>query len=709
MDTEVRSAKHISLKRSTRIVILCLIGVALNLLGDLLVRMMSIPLFLDSAGTILASVIGGYLPGVAVGFLTNIIKMIWDSASVYYGSLNVIIALIAALFARKGWLKKIPGMLGLVLVLPFVGGFLGSILTWFLYGFAGEGISVSFVRRLYESGSISPFFAQIIADFLIDLADKLVTVIFVMLVVKIMPEKLIDKLRFDGWQQKPLTGDTLKKALGIKVRRFSMKMKIPFVLALTLLLVGIAGTGIAYMTYRNSMIEEHENMGIGFSDLVAEAVDSGKVELYLSQGERALGYRETEKLLSSIRDCYPDIEYAYVYKIMEDGCHVVFDLDTDGVEGAEPGTVIPFDESFEPLVPALLAGQPIDPIVSNDTYGWLMSVYTPVYNSFGECVCYGCVDLSMESMTTAGYAFLAKQISLLAGFFLLILSAGIWMAQYNIVFPVNSISMVSEDFANSGGEEMRAIVEHIKTMDIHTGDEIEKLYMTFVQMTQNTVNYFDDIQNKADLIEQMQNALVFVLADMVEGRDQNTGQHVRKTAAYTKIILEELRKEGVYTDVLTDEYISSVVNSAPLHDIGKISVPDAVLNKPGKLDDNEFEIMKSHTTKGKEIIEKAIETVPESGYLSEARLLAAYHHEKWNGKGYPTGLEGENIPLCARVMAVADVFDALVSKRSYKEGFPFDKAMDIIKEGSGTHFDPKVVTAFVNLSDKVKEIADSFS
>ncbi len=708
MTTEVRQRKRIYLKRTTRILFLCLAGIALNLLGDLLVKITSIPLFLDSSGTILVSVIGGYLPGVVVGFLTNFIKMIWDTAAVYYGALNVIIALIAAFFARKGWLKKIPGMLGLVLILPFVGGFLGSILTWFLYGFAGEGISVSFVKRLYESGSISPFFAQVCADFLIDLADKLVTVLFVMIIVKLLPERLTEKFRFDGWQQKPLEGETYWKALRIRVRRFSMKMKIPCVLAITLLLVGIAGTMIAFMTYRNSIIEEHENMGIGFSELAAEAIDAGKIELYLSQGEKGLGYRETEKLLASIRDCHPNILYVYAYKIMEDGCHVVFDLDTGDVPGADPGTVIPFDESFEPLLPALLAGQPIDPIVSNDTFGWLLTVYTPVYNSFGECVCYAGVDLSMDGMVVTEYAFLAKQISLLASFFLLILSAGIWMAQFNIVFPVNSMTMISEEFAVSEGERMRAIVERIKEMDIHTGDEVEKLYKTLINMTQNTVDYLDDIRNKGDLIEQMQNALVFVLADVVEGRDENTGQHVKKTAAYTKIILEELRREGVYTDILTDEYITSVVNSAPLHDIGKICVPDAVLNKPAKLDDNEFEIMKSHTTKGKEIIEKAIATVPESGYLSEARLLAAYHHEKWNGKGYPSGLSGEDIPLCARVMAVADVFDALVSKRSYKDGFPFEKAMDIIKEGSGSHFDPKVVTAFVALSDQVKKIADSF-
>ena len=185
---------------------------------------------------------------------------------------------------------------------------------------------------------------------------------------------------------------------------------------------------------------------------------------------------------------------------------------------------------------------------------------------------------------------------------------------------------------------------------------------------------------------------------------------MRKTAAYADIILRELKREGVYADQLTDAFMQDVVNSAPLHDVGKIQVSDAILNKPGKLTDEEFEIMKTHTTAGAEIISRAIDMVSEenSGYLKEAMNLAHYHHEKWNGKGYPCALAGEDIPLSARIMAVADVFDALVSKRSYKDGFPFDKAMGIIIEGSGSHFDPKVVDAFVRAQDEVHRVMNTY-
>ena len=160
---------------------------------------------------------------------------------------------------------------------------------------------------------------------------------------------------------------------------------------------------------------------------------------------------------------------------------------------------------------------------------------------------------------------------------------------------------------------------------------------------------------------------------------------------------------------MTDSFIDNVINSAPLHDIGKIAVPDAILNKPGKLTKEEFDLMKTHTTAGGKIISSIIEMVPDSHYLDEAKNLATYHHERWDGAGYPTGLAGENIPLSARIMAVADVFDALVSKRSYKEGFPYDKALNIIKEERGTHFDPKLVDAFLAVKEKVLSVAREFN
>ena len=235
------------------------------------------------------------------------------------------------------------------------------------------------------------------------------------------------------------------------------------------------------------------------------------------------------------------------------------------------------------------------------------------------------------------------------------------------------------------------------------------MYQAFAKTTENSANYVNQLRTKTETIAQMQNALIMVLADMVESRDENTGDHVRKTAAYTRIIMDQLKEMDYYTDQLTDQFIYDVEHSAPLHDIGKIAVSDMILNKPGKLTDEEFTIMKTHTTAGADILEQVIETVPDSGYLKEAKNLAEFHHEKWNGKGYPKGLAGEEIPLSARIMAVADVFDALVSDRCYKKAFPFEKAMSIIKEDAGTHFDPLVADAFIQAEDEVRKVAEKHS
>ncbi len=201
----------------------------------------------------------------------------------------------------------------------------------------------------------------------------------------------------------------------------------------------------------------------------------------------------------------------------------------------------------------------------------------------------------------------------------------------------------------------------------------------------------------------MQSGMITFMAEVVENRDDNTGGHIRRTAEYVESIAKELKKQGKYSDILTEQYLSNMVVAAPLHDIGKIHIPDIVLNKPGRLTEEEFEVMKTHTTAGEELLAHAKTELGESEYLNMAVEMAAYHHEWWNGKGYPHGISGEEIPLCARIMAVADVFDALTSKRCYKDAMPLEKAYAIIREEAGTHFDPAVVEAFFALTADVEE------
>ncbi len=203
--------------------------------------------------------------------------------------------------------------------------------------------------------------------------------------------------------------------------------------------------------------------------------------------------------------------------------------------------------------------------------------------------------------------------------------------------------------------------------------------------------------------------MIMGFANLIENRDDNTGGHVKRTSAYVKLIAEEMASKGLYSNVLTKDYIDSLLKAAPMHDIGKISVPDAILQKPGMLDDDEYLKMKLHAIKGGQIIQEAYKNLGNEDFQQMAFEVARYHHEKWNGKGYPDGLTGEKIPLCARIMAVADVFDAVSEKRCYRDAMPLDKCFDIIRSGSGDAFDPVVADTFVAMRDKVEKLHAEFA
>ena len=494
-----------------------------------------------------------------------------------------------------------------------------------------------------------------------------------------------------------------------RCRNISISTKMLLILSIALFMFGLAAATISYKIYMDSSIEQNKRFAIGISNLIADNINPNRVNEYLSKGAELEDYRETRKKLYRIKDISPDIEFLYVYKIMEDGCHVVFDLDSEELIGDSAGSIEEFDESFAKYIPSLLKGEKIEPIISDDTYGWLLTVYTPDYDEDGICQCYAAVDISMNDLRDQAQEYIIKLAAIFFCIFVVILLIGFQLVKNNLILPVNEIARSAGLFAYNNDDLMQSNLEKIRNLKIHTGDEIENLYKAFVKMTEDSVKYTKDVKIKNETISKMQHSLIVTLADLVESRDENTGQHIKKTAAYVKIILEELQREGIYKDQLTDSFIDNVINSAPLHDIGKIAVPDSILNKPGRLTKEEFDIMKTHTTAGGRIIGSIIESVPDSHYLDEAKNLATYHHERWDGAGYPTGIAGEDIPLSARIMAVADVFDALVSKRSYKEGFPYDKALNIIKEERGTHFDPKLVDVFLAAKDKVLSVADEFN
>jgi len=198
------------------------------------------------------------------------------------------------------------------------------------------------------------------------------------------------------------------------------------------------------------------------------------------------------------------------------------------------------------------------------------------------------------------------------------------------------------------------------------------------------------------------------VVDMVEFRDKYTGGHIVRTQKYLKTLLDEMIREGIYADEIADWDMTFVLSSAKLHDVGKIAVPDVILGKNAKLDQEEFEVMKAHVTAGVEAIERIISKTEEHDFLVHAIRMAGTHHEKWDGSGYPIGLKGKNIPLEGQLMAIADVYDALISKRQYKEPLSHEDACRIIEDGAGTQFDPVLVDVFRNVKNELYQIVQGY-
>ncbi|BFM39246.1 two-component system response regulator [Synechocystis sp. LKSZ1] len=218
-----------------------------------------------------------------------------------------------------------------------------------------------------------------------------------------------------------------------------------------------------------------------------------------------------------------------------------------------------------------------------------------------------------------------------------------------------------------------------------------------------------EVARRTQEIMAIQDVTIQVMASLAETRDNETGNHIRRTQNYVRALAEQLRNHPRFQAFLTDHTIKMLYKSAPLHDIGKVGIPDRILLKPGRLTPEEFEIIKTHTTLGRDAIVQAEKSLGmKVGFLQMAKEIAYSHQEKWDGTGYPEGLSGEDIPISARLMALADVYDALISRRVYKEPIPHEQAIEIIQAGRGQHFDPDIVEAFLAIHHTFKAIAEQF-
>jgi len=244
----------------------------------------------------------------------------------------------------------------------------------------------------------------------------------------------------------------------------------------------------------------------------------------------------------------------------------------------------------------------------------------------------------------------------------------------------------------------------LKRIELHMLIEIQRKSLS-VQAAE--LKFFNDnlhamVDGKIKDIRDLQDAMLKTIAELVEYRDDITGGHIERTQKGVRILIEEIKRCGVYSEEADGWNLGLLLRSCQLHDVGKISIRDSILRKPGKLAPDEFEEMKQHAVFGEKIIEKIESLTKENDFLKYAKIFAASHHEKWNGTGYPYGIKGHDIPLLGRIMAIADVYDALVSERPYKKAIPHDESVNIINEGSGTQFDPALVEVFTRVAGQFR-------
>ena len=706
-----RSAKWIGFGQAVLFVFVVLL---LNIIPSKTALALNLPLFLDSIGTIFAAMLGGNLPAVIVGFCVNAINGISDITTLYYGIISILIGVAAALFQRNGFFKTPGKIVVTIITFSLLGGGLGSVLTYFLFGYDfGEGISAPFALAVYEHLGFSKFFAQLTADIILDVFDKTIVVIAAVALQRVVPQQLKNRIgKLFLFNQDTVRSDEEKLFEGKLVKRSLIRKVVVMVIVAEILLGALAST-TGYILYSQAAVNEYIDITKGVSKATSVVVDGDRIDEFLEKGRDAEGYADIEKRLYRIKETFPHVMYLYIYRIMEDGSHVIFDLESEDIDDVkavkadQPGDIVDFDETFADVKENLIRGEKVEPRISDDEFGWLLTSYEPLLNSEGKPVAQIGVDLYMGDVNGEQATFFIKLLSMFFGLSIIIMSVVLEFVNRGIVYPVNRMAAASIHFAYNleQGVESGNNLKAIEDLKIHTFDEIEYLYRAITKMGGDSLRYIDELNRQTERITNMQEEIIVNFAEMVEARDMSTGNHVKKTAFYVEAIAKELQKEGKFKDILTDSYIKVLKRSAPLHDIGKIAISDLILNKPGRFTEDEFKIMQSHTTEGKNILTK-IETNAsdmDEGYLKESIEMAQYHHEKWDGTGYPRGVKGDEIPISARIMAVADVFDALVAERVYKAAFPYEKAMEIITGGAGKAFDPDVVEAFTHIS---KELYD---
>lgn len=467
-----------------KLAVICAAGITLNIIGTYAAETLHLSIYLDTIGTIFIAALGGYMPGIAVGFFTNLFTSYFNSDNVYFGLVSVFVAMITALLAGRGYYASLGKVLMTIPATVLGTSFLGALIE-----------ELRSLSNSFDSwDSLFKLWTHFQHNFFNELPDKGAAILLVFFVLKFIPPALQEQFHTLGKMQAPVS-DEMRRAINSKSKFItSLRNKMVFQLLFVTIFIASVISAISYSIYHESAVNERKRIADGIITMAVNEIDPRRVDDFLANGYKAAGYSDVEHALYRIRASNSDIKYLYVYKIMEDGCHVVFDLDTAEVAASEPGSIEEFDESFEKCLPDLLAGRPIPPIINNDKYGYLLTIYKPVYDSMGRCVCYAGIDFSMDEINDYGRRFIAEVVAMFAGTLILVFVLSLTFIENNIILPVNTMAYCARNFAYDSEEARAHNVERMRSLEIHTHDEIENLYSAFLKTTSDSMLYFENFK-----------------------------------------------------------------------------------------------------------------------------------------------------------------------------------------------------------------------
>ncbi|MBR0261415.1 MAG: GGDEF domain-containing protein [Selenomonadaceae bacterium] len=545
-----------------KLILICLAGLILNLVGSLVAESLNLPVYLDTSGTIFIAALGGYAPGIAVAFFTNLIKSLAEPSEMYFCSVNILVAILTSFFARKGYFDNFGKLLIIIPTLTFLTGTLDLLITDFLN-------STNFTQSVneFESGYTKNLF--------IECFDKTFSLFVAFALLKLTPPQIKKLFGELGQKQAPLSEEMKSVVSQQSYFSLSLRTKTLVVLMLSSLFLSFSIALISYLLFKDAAVEERIKTVDGMVTVAVSTINPNRVDDFIKFGRTAPGYKETEEKLYSIKNSSFDAKFLYVYRISEDGCRVVFDLSTGTFEGDKPGQVVELEENLLPYQNDLIAGRPVPPIITDDEYGYLLTLYKPVYDEAGKCQCYVAVDFSMEPLVEYTHIFVIKLLALFVGCFIFIFAIGLAFVENNIILPVNTIAYCARNFSYDSVAAREKNIESIKSLKIKTGDEIENLYRSLLRMTENVLRYLEHLQRAKTQVADMR-VKVFVM-DEIAHKDALTG--VKNKTAYTEDIAELNKKiltgDAKFCIVMVDVNYLKRVNDTYGHELGNTYLKNA--------------------------------------------------------------------------------------------------------------------------------------